>query len=136
MIDKQQIKKRIDHIKKDLNAIARMLDECRAKVYSKDEILHFVDMADYDDFTLKHMYVQDRMTRSVYAAVLDIWDREVIAVTGVRIFYRLSDYGVTWIAWDDVPTKEQIDSVRWPKCTKNLSPVKPNYLFGKDESNG
>lgn len=132
-MDKQRIEKCIDDIKSNLNAISTEINKRYAKVYLKRDL---EDMYQNDDsYMLSTIYVQDRLGSFVSAAVLDTCGG-LVAVTGVQMSYSLSDYGVTWIAWDSVPTREQIDAIRWPKGVKNPPSFKPDYLFGEENENG
>lgn len=135
-MDKERIEKCIEDIKSKLNAIIQEINEPHAKVYSKDDLLRYFDDESDAAYMLACIYVQEIDTCEIYASVLDIWNGVFGVVSGIQLFHPLSDYGVTWIAWDDIPTQEQIDAIRWPKCTKNQSLAKSNYLFGEEKQHG
>lgn len=130
----EQVNRCILEIKNAVNAIERILSKHQSCVYSKDTLMRILE--NESDFMLVHIFVQDRLTGTVSAAVLDAWDGEFVAVLGAHLFYFLRDYGDTWIAWNDVPTQEQMDTIRWPKCAKNQSLAKSNYLFGEEKHHG
>lgn len=129
-MDKQIIEKCIDDIKSNLNAIYAEINERNAKAYLKRDL---EDMYQNEDsYMLSTIYVQDRLGSFVSAAVLDTCGG-LVAVTGVQMSYPLSDYGITWIAWDGIPTQEQIDAIRWPKSMKSQTSFKPDYIFGEEK---
>lgn len=123
---------RIDLMEKELADIAhtaRLLGQehmTQTSMYTAQSLIELYHSSVAD---ITPVWVQTE-SGVIFAAVLDGYGDDLVAVAGCKFAFSIKDYLTKWVAWSGMPSVEQTGSVMWPKgCGKN----RQTYMFGDEK---
>ena len=120
----EQVKLDLAEMKEMLRSIYAEMVKAPARLYREEELNDLIK-SDESVLMATCLWVQDvSVPNQIIATMIDTYENKMCAVVGIDAYYTIDDYYDKWVAWTDIPTNEQMDSVRWPKKSSN------DYMFG------